>query len=99
MLLLHNKWLVYDFDHIGQTALIWACKRNNYKMVKFLVEKNSDVNQEDIASRTALYYAIKNQNNKIFTVRISLLDISFFYKFINSTSSAIWPIPSTSPTI
>lgn len=57
-----DRFLVYQYDECKQTGLIWAAKRNNTEMVKFLCERFSRVNFQDIAGRTALFFAAKNSN-------------------------------------
>jgi ankyrin repeat protein len=61
-LLAIDRFLVFQFDDCWQTGLIWAAKRNNSEMVKFLCEHHSRVNFQDIAGRTALLFAAKNGN-------------------------------------
>jgi ankyrin repeat protein len=39
-----DRFLVYQYDECKQTGLIWAAKRNNTEMVKFLCERLSRVN-------------------------------------------------------
>ena len=56
-MLLKNKYFVYDFDHINQTALHWAAKRNHKDIVDLLIDNGANVNHVDIVS---------NLNNKHF---------------------------------
>ena len=40
------------------TALHWACKKNNLRIVKMLVENGADINEIDYGKRTPLYLAV-----------------------------------------
>ena len=44
----HNKYYVYDFDNIQQTALHWAAKRNYKDIIELLVQNGANVNYTDI---------------------------------------------------
>lgn len=57
-----NKYYVYDFDNIKQTATHWAAKRNYYKIIDLLVEYGANANALDIGGRTPLYLATKENN-------------------------------------
>ncbi|CDW80221.1 ankyrin repeat-containing protein [Stylonychia lemnae] len=67
-----NKYFVYDFDHINQTALHWAAKRNHKDIVNLLIQNGANVNHVDMViiiiliflkgGRTALYLATKESN-------------------------------------
>lgn len=48
-----------------------AAKRNNEKMVKYLCEKFSRVNFQDICGRTALIFATRNGNLAIVKILLS----------------------------
>ena len=50
--------LVFQFDEMHQTGLIWAVKRNNIIMTRYLLKKFSQVNFRDLAGRTALNFAV-----------------------------------------
>ncbi|EAS01945.2 ankyrin domain protein (macronuclear) [Tetrahymena thermophila SB210] len=60
-----NRFLVFDFDYIYQTALHWATKRNHYQIVDILIKNGADVNQKDIMGRTPLFFALKAGLEKI----------------------------------
>jgi len=55
-MLMKNKYFVYDFDHINQSALHWAAKRNHKEIVDLLIENGANVNHVDIVR----YYLINN---------------------------------------
>lgn len=57
-----NKFLVFDFDDSGQSGLIWACKMNFTNIAKYLIDNHSRINWQDIAGRTALHFAVLNNN-------------------------------------
>ena len=62
--------LVFQFDEMHQSGLIWAAKRNNTLMVRMLLKAHSRVNYRDLAGRTALTFAVLNDNEEM--VRILL---------------------------
>lgn len=53
---------MYDYDYSGKTALHWAIQKELIDMIKFLLEKNSNINAMDIAKRTPLHFAAKQNN-------------------------------------
>ena len=53
-----------------QSGLIWAAKRNNTLMVRMLLKAHSRANFRDLAGRTALTFAVTNDNEEM--VRILL---------------------------
>ena len=54
--------LVYQFDEMKQTGLIMAAKRNHTIMVRLLLKNFSRVNFQDLPGRTALHFAVMNDN-------------------------------------
>ena len=44
----HNRYYVHDFDHLQQTALHWAAKRNYPDAINLLIEYGAVVNAFDI---------------------------------------------------
>ncbi len=67
----HNKFLVYDYDYVKQTALHWATRKGNLKVVEYLLKSGSDVDACDIMNRTSLYFAAKKSHVEIVKVLIS----------------------------
>lgn len=61
-LMFTSQFFVFEFDDCRQTGLIWAVKRNLQEMTLFLLENFSRVNWTDIGGRSALFFAVKNQN-------------------------------------
>lgn len=57
-----DKYLVYEFDHVGETPLHWAAKRNRVEVVKLLISYGSKVNARDMGGRTALFLACKSNH-------------------------------------
>ncbi len=43
-MLKQNRYFVYDYDHISQTALHWAAKRDYKQIVEILIEYGANVN-------------------------------------------------------
>ena len=62
--------LVFQFDEMHQTGLIWAVKRNNIIMTRYLLKKFSQVNFRDLAGRTALNFAVSDKNLEMVKVLI-----------------------------
>lgn len=56
-LLKWNKYLVYDFDPVHQTALHWAAKRNFPEIIKILLEHGAYIDCKDGGRRTPLFIA------------------------------------------
>lgn len=50
--------IVFQFDEMKQTGLIWAVKRNKTLIARFLLKHFSRVNFKDEAGRTALNFAV-----------------------------------------
>ena len=64
-LLKEDPMLVYEYDDIRQTGLIWATKRNYTELAELLVFARSRVNFKDIVGRTALMLAVENRNERL----------------------------------
>lgn len=58
-MLARDRFLVYEYDFVGRTALHHAARRNLFGIMKTLLEKNADPNAGDISGRTPLYIAAK----------------------------------------
>eukprot|EP01016_Furgasonia_blochmanni_P004445 TRINITY_DN11729_c0_g1_i4.p1 TRINITY_DN11729_c0_g1~~TRINITY_DN11729_c0_g1_i4.p1 ORF type:complete len:636 (+),score=71.87 TRINITY_DN11729_c0_g1_i4:81-1988(+) len=54
-----NRYYVFDYDHIEQTALHWASKRGDVEIVRMLLEHGANVNSTDLTEKNALHYAIR----------------------------------------
>ncbi|KRX04705.1 Ankyrin repeat-containing domain [Pseudocohnilembus persalinus] len=63
--LIHCQYHVFDFDQTNQTPLHWAVRRNYIQIVNLLLEYGADVEHQDIAGRTPLFLAVKNENKAI----------------------------------
>lgn len=61
----YGKYFVYDFDHIGRTALHLTSANGNRDLAYLLIEKGADIEACDFLNRKPLYYAIQNNNFKI----------------------------------
>lgn len=64
-LLANCKQLVREQDSIGLTALHWAVKREDLRMVELLLGWGADVNAVDMLNRTALYLAVKRNSGEV----------------------------------
>jgi ankyrin repeat protein len=62
LLMFSSQFLIFEYDDCKQTGLIWAVKRNLIEMTIYLLENFSRVNWQDIGGRTALFFAVKNNN-------------------------------------
>jgi ankyrin repeat protein len=49
-LLMKDKYLVYDYDHIEQSGLHWAAKRNQTGVMKVLLKNKAYVNIADVGN-------------------------------------------------
>ena len=58
-LLERNRYLVYDYDSVHQTALHWAAKRNYPDVIKLLVSYGSFIDAKTLGDRTPLFLASK----------------------------------------
>ena len=50
--------LVFQYDEMQQSGLIWAVKRKNILMARYLLKNFSRVNFRDMMGRTALRFAV-----------------------------------------
>jgi hypothetical protein len=57
--------LVYEFDHLHQTRLHIAAKKNDEAMVAALLKLGAHADSLDSFRRSALFYAIENQNTNV----------------------------------
>jgi len=49
-------------DYNGNTALSEAARNNNFATIKYLVERDADINRFDCDGNTALFYAVRYKN-------------------------------------
>lgn len=70
-LMFTSQFLIFEYDDCKQNALIWAAKRNLVEMSLLLLNNFARVDWRDIGGRTALHFAVRNQNLAI--VKILLL--------------------------
>jgi hypothetical protein len=68
--LIKNKFLVYDYDYTGKTALHWATIRGHYAIMELLLQYHSDADAKDLLSRTPLHYSALH--NDITAIKILL---------------------------
>ena len=61
-MLKRERYLVYDYDNVNQTALHWAAKRNKADVINILIDYGVKINQRDLGGRTALHLASKMNN-------------------------------------
>ena len=55
----------------GETALLAACKKGNYPMTQFLIEKRSHINARDKTGVSCMHIASKRNNIKLLELLIS----------------------------
>ena len=53
-----ERYLIFEVDHFGQTALHWAAKRNHLAILEFLINQGSMIDAKDILGRTALFQSV-----------------------------------------
>jgi len=61
-LLALDKYLVFEYDHFGQTGYHWAAKRGLKSTLEILVNHGKHLNLLDLNKRTPLYLAAKNNH-------------------------------------
>lgn len=66
-----NRFTVYDFDTVHQTALHWAAKRGNHMVCKLLIENGAIVDCKDLGNRTPLIIASKMDHIKCVKVLLA----------------------------
>lgn len=66
------RQLVTEQDSLGLTGLHWAVKREDSKMMDWLVKWGAEVNQTDMLNRTPLYLAMKQGSLKLVTRLVDL---------------------------
>ncbi|KRW99374.1 Ankyrin repeat-containing domain [Pseudocohnilembus persalinus] len=57
--------LKIDLEELYQTALHWACKRNNYEIAMNIIKHGADIDQKDLFGRSPLYFAIQSGDLRI----------------------------------
>jgi len=60
-----NKYFVFEYDPIKQTALHWCAKRGHARICSLLLEYGADTDAIDMGGKTPLYYALKEKNPEI----------------------------------
>lgn len=50
-----NRFYVYDYDPVGQTALHWGAKRGYTDICVKLIEAGADINHEDLVKISSIY--------------------------------------------
>src|SRR5579875_2238157 len=67
--LLKYPYLTSYTEKSGDTALIWAVRKNNYQIVKMLLDEGtSNVASTDRYGNTPLILSIKKNNNRIASI-------------------------------
>ena len=64
-MVLKDPLLVFQFDEIHQTGLIWAVRRKDLLMTRYLLKNYSRVNFKDLMGRTALNFAVADCEEKL----------------------------------
>lgn len=65
--------LAFCHDYTGLTGLHWACIKGNYSLVVELIKMRIDVNKCDLLDRTALYFAVLDDNLEIVRVKFFII--------------------------
>lgn len=58
----NDRNLIHDFDQCKETALHWAAKRNNPKLIIDLLKYGALLNATDVNHRTPLFHACKENS-------------------------------------
>ena len=64
------KYLGFEYDKFGCTALHWACKKGDFGMAQLIISGKCDVDQEDRQGKTPMYYAHISGNTKVIKLLI-----------------------------
>lgn len=80
---------IIDSNELDDNMLDTAIERNNENIVKFLINKNADVNKHNIFSQTALYKAINMKNKNIISILINA-KANVNYTDINGLTPLHW---------
>ena len=78
MMLEANRYLVYQIDSMGKSAVHRATKMANLEMLKMLMNFNPDLDACDYMGKTALSYAIESDNIFTATVKTHFLALWLF---------------------
>ena len=57
-----DRFQVFQYNESWQTPLIMAAKLGHIEITKILISFGSDCNWRDIAGRSALFYAVQNED-------------------------------------
>lgn len=85
----NHKTVIFDYiqvkiddtDLYDNTALIYACKNNNYKMVKRLIKAGADINKKNKLNLTAIFYACLYGFTKIVKLLIDKTESDMIEEF------------------
>lgn len=64
-LLEKNKSFIYEYDFVHNTALHLAVKKSNFKLVKYLISKDCEINMLNSFNKSALTLAVENNDLNI----------------------------------
>jgi len=54
-----DRFYIFEYDQIKQTALHWAAKRGNILISQLLITSGADIDALDMGGRTPLYFALR----------------------------------------
>lgn len=61
-----NRYLLFEFNHVGQTCLHIAAKYKSMKILRYLIQHGADYEARDLMGRTPLFYAVQAENREAF---------------------------------
>ena len=64
LMLLRDRYLVHQFDHIKMTALHWACKRGFLRIAKMLIDNNADIEAQDLVKIQKIEFSLISPSSK-----------------------------------
>ena len=64
-MLKNNKYLVYDFNNLKQTALHCACQRGHKEVVTILLSMKPFVDKLDMIGRNPIFFAAKYNHHAV----------------------------------
>ena len=56
-ILFDDPFIIYEYDHIGQTVLHHAAKRDYWKLLRLLIKYGAQIDKMDDIGRTPLFLA------------------------------------------
>jgi ankyrin repeat protein len=66
-----NKFLVYQYDLSGKTALHFAVRNNDIQMIQILLKFKSNSMKQDFLGKTPIHEAVRDTNFEVLQILIT----------------------------